>query len=206
MRKSILESMDLDEDTPKFIREDLLSMFDDSSSSSNSSNLSSGIKIVDSDASNALSTDSDEEDIEVERIITEEPKAFASRRYYTKRNQYESNWYKRYLANDEIGETLKNDPTHRDTKEFKGLFRIDYKIFLDIVTLYLANGWYDIARTDVCGNICSDIHLLILGVLHTLGHAASRFILHTPSHQFRRYKPPVQPFQKHALWGTFPGV
>ena len=108
---------------------------------------------------------------------TDKPKVYIPWRYFKKRNQYESNWWIRYLATDEIRSTLSSDATHRDTKEFKGLFWVDYVVFKQLKDLYLHKGWYDPNCKDICGNKCSDIELLILGALHTLGHAATRTVL-----------------------------
>ena len=108
---------------------------------------------------------------------TEDEEKFRTRRTYDKRDQYESNWwYVRYLANEEKREVLREDSTHRDTKEFKGLFHVSFTIFEDIVEFHESLKWYHNNRYDACGVKCSDVELLVLGALHTLGHGESRWI------------------------------
>ena len=69
------------------------------------------------DSSDKSSSDSDSSNSHNEEMNDDEDvKEYKGRRTYTKRNQYESNWYVRYLESDETREILREDPTHRDTK------------------------------------------------------------------------------------------
>ena len=138
------------------------------------------LMIMGDDSDDTRSSDDSNEEFEEDECANilkhEDTKAFKPRRTYIKRQQFESNWYVGYLESEEKRETLREDPTHRDTKEFKGLFRVSFTIFEDIVDLHNQYKWYDNNRFDVCGVKCSDIELLVLGALHTLGHGESRWV------------------------------
>ena len=101
-----------------------------------------------------------------------------SKQLFLFRDQFESAWYKGFLSSDDIRSRLRSDPTHRDTKEFRGLFRVSFDIFEQLVQLYVVNDWYDSTRRDTRGVLCSDLELLILGSLFILGNGSStRWIL-----------------------------
>ena len=106
----------------------------------------------------------------------EVPKRYQSRRTFQRRKQEESNWFKRYLT-AEAKTVLKNDPSHRDTLEFKGLFRVSYEVFEEIVNLFLEEGWYNNARKDCCKRQCSRLELLVLGSLFKLGNGNRRWVV-----------------------------
>ena len=178
MRKDLLQDV-MEDGTPKFVAKQIVGMLMDDEDSGDSLS-SDGIPKDSDDSDDSVPMPSDssmESDDKDDAISIKSAKEPVKRRYYGKRNQLESNWYKRYIEDPNTIQKLLNDPTHRDTKEFKGLFRVDYAVFQLLTELYVTKGWYDPNRKDVCGNKCSDIRLLILGVLNTLGHASSRTVL-----------------------------
>ena len=145
----------LDEDMPDSVRDDLIRMIVGSDSDNSSS---SGV------GSYKSSSSSDDDHQQEEKLHT-----YTTRRRFKKRNPTESLWYTRYLSSEQTRATLRDDDTHRDTKEFKGLFRISFAVFEQIHRLYQDNCWYNENRTDAVGVPCSNLELLILGALHTLG-------------------------------------
>ena len=147
---------------PPEIKEELADMILGDDTSDRSSDLIS----IDVDG---IRSDTDSDDNE----STEDEEKFRTRRTYDKRDQYESNWwYVRYLANEEKREVLREDSTHRDTKEFKGLFHVSFTIFEDIVEFHELLKWYNNNRYDACGVKCSDVELLVLhsGLLWCASH------------------------------------
>ena len=73
----------------------------------------------------------------------------------------ESNWYIRYITNDHEA----RDKNHPVGREFSSLFGVPYTVFEYLIELTLEHNWYDPTAADALGNLCSDIRLLILGVL-----------------------------------------
>ncbi len=145
-------------DMPNDIRNELLDMVVGSSSDDSDSDVS------------MRSFDGDNED------VIDPPKPKLSRIAYPKRKQEEATWQMRHLTAEQRA-ILKTDPTHRDTKEFKGLFRLDFVAFERLVALFLDREWCNAERRDAAGRRCSSIELLILGALCTLAHGASRWFV-----------------------------
>ena len=120
-----------------------------------------------SDEEDALSVDSSASDNNDTMIIDDvktEDKPFAPRRSCSKRDQYQSNWWKRCLAAEETREVLREDREHRDAKEVKGLFGACFCAFEFLVELHYFHQWCNNNRHDACGNkSCSDIESLVLG-------------------------------------------
>ena len=143
--------------------------FDSDSSSSNSSGSSSSNGAhFSEEGSTSSSSESSSEDTTNHRKV----KVHVPRRVYTKRDYKESTWYLRFLSSDALKTVLRNDATHRDTKEFKGMFRVSFCIFEDLVSLFLTEGWYDPSKRDATGHLCSNLELLVLGVLFRLGNGS----------------------------------
>ena len=130
-----------------------------------------GSSSSDDDDSDASSTSTEAaKDTGYSKFMIDDVKPFASRRTHKKRNQHQSNWWLRHLDKEESRDTLRYDAGHRDTKEFKGLFRVCFAIFEFLVELHLICDWHDDNRSDACGRKCSESELLALAALHTLGH------------------------------------
>ena len=102
------------------------------------------------------------------------PKKVKSRRSFARRSQEDSNWFKRYLT-DEAKQIMK-DPSHRDTLEFKGLFRVSYEVFQEVHEIFIGEGWYNGGRQDCCKRQCAKLELLILGSLFKLGNGNGRWV------------------------------
>ena len=117
-----------DEDAPRSVARTIASMIMGSSSSSSSS-YDQYMHPSSNEESDSTSSSSSS-DKHIDDAEEKKPKAYVPRRRFKKRDQYQSNWWNRYLATEEIRSTLTSDCTHRDTKEFKGLFRVDYVILL----------------------------------------------------------------------------
>ena len=125
----------------------------------------------DSDKSSSSSGNSDSKILESDSDV---PKRYKSRRTFPRRKQEDSNWFKRYLT-EEARSVIKGDPTHRDTLEFKGLFRVSYEVFEDIITVFNEEQWYE-SRIDCCKRPNSRLELLVLGALFKLGNGNGRWV------------------------------
>ena len=135
--------------------------FDSGSSSSSSSGSStSNGRLLEESSSSSSSSSNDGDAVNVAP-----PKVHVARRVYVKRDYTQSTWYLRFLSSDSLRAVLREDETHRDTKEFKGMFRVSFCIFEDLVALCKREGWYNPEKRDATGNLCSNLELLVLGVL-----------------------------------------
>ena len=139
---------------------------DDSRSSSDDDRKKNGTS-SDTDSSSSSSSASDKSEGKVAEM-----KVYIPRRVYSKRNFCQSTWYLHFLATDALKQTLRSDHTHRDTKEFKGMFRVSFTIFEDLVSTVVEEGWYDPNKRDATGHLCSNVDLLVLGVLFRLGNGS----------------------------------
>jgi Plant transposon protein len=97
----------------------------------------------------------------------------------------DSNWWRKYLAPtkvDQIKETERNEPVppaSTRAAEFRSMFRVPFAVFEKLKELTIAKGWYDPTASNAAGEPCKDLGLLILGVLHCLGHAATFLVQKT---------------------------
>ena len=136
MRKELMRDV-MEDGTPRFVARQIVGMLMDDDDSGESS-ASDGIPKDSSDSSDSVPMPSDSSSSDSSKNddnSVESTKEPAKQRYYGRRNQNESNWYKRYIEDPNTIQKLTNDPTHRDTKEFKGLFRVDYAVFQLLVEL-----------------------------------------------------------------------
>jgi hypothetical protein len=101
---------------------------------------------------------------EIHEVTIAEP---ASCQYFGREPLEQSNWWRRYLATA-MHKTNASNPSHPKGKEFRSEFGVPFEIFASFVSMTVEKGWYDPLRIDAIGRKCSDINLLILGVLHTI--------------------------------------
>jgi hypothetical protein len=113
-----------------------------------------------------------------------EAEAEASHRTKRRRNHFkagpleEANWYLRYLSTPRCIENAKN-PQHPRGIEFRRNFAVPFEIYEKLLDLTLAKGWYDPSRKSATGRPCSNIRLLLLGVLHVQADNASKYACQT---------------------------
>ena len=168
--KTVQGILENEDGVPSNIARSVASMIVGSDSSSGTS--SSSYDNVKGESMSESSSSTDDEDALIDSI--KDPKMPATRRRYPKRDPFNSNWWQRYLT-DNARAILLSDETHRDTKEFKGLFRISFKVYEELVDMHVKRGWYDTKKTDCVGNLCSNLNLLVLGALHTLANGQQRW-------------------------------
>lgn len=97
---------------------------------------------------------------------TTNQKVKQNRKFYNSLDYKDSNWYDRFLKNDERTRIELTKEKHPKFWEFRGLFAVPYEVFEHLVELYISNGWYNNEATNCWGKKCFDVRLLILGVLN----------------------------------------
>jgi hypothetical protein len=171
-KESILLSLTRDDGIPEPIARDIVDdLISDDSDSTTDSN--------DGDSEDSDNSDSDSNDDDSSLGVDLPPLVKKRRRYFGHRDREAANWYLRYLKTDEQRAILRDDETHRDTKEFRANFRVDFQIFERLVHMADSRFWYDSTQTDAKLRKCSSLQLLVLGCLHVLGTSASQIVVQT---------------------------
>ena len=119
-----------------------------------------------------------DDDCEDEDDIDDGRKIKKRRAHYEKGTVERANWFRRYLATPHHISDV-NIPSHPKAIEFCRNFSIPYSIYESLLHMTINNGWYDQNRRNVTGKLCSDIRLLLMGVLHKMADNASKYVCQT---------------------------
>lgn len=98
--------------------------------------------------------------------------SLSTREYYPCRPKEESTWWKDYLVDEPKRSTLRRRDNNKESNEFRRMFRLPFVLFEELVLLTVTKQWYDPTKVNGRGVLCSNLELLILGVLHVLGKNA----------------------------------
>jgi hypothetical protein len=82
------------------------------------------------------------------------------RRVYTRPEYDSSTWARDYLFNPDV-----KQPGTRTARDFRRGFRVPYPLFLQLVDLVRAKGWFTDGAADLAGRPCPSLELKVLPVV-----------------------------------------
>jgi hypothetical protein len=164
----------LDSDSRASIVRDMACLGDDaedqSATDSSDHDTDMSIQSDSDDGSTSSDSSSDGEDTNGAVADAAKKRAFTQRNTIPRENTQESTFFLRYIVPAQREDIMSN-PYGIFGLEFRMMFRVPYVVFEKLIEITLAKGWYDPNRYDGSRRKCSDIRLLILGVLHVIGKA-----------------------------------